>query len=57
MNGSFMGFGALLVGDAVLSARSLGPWATALLVVSATVSLVHIAGLYGVHVDGGWLLR
>jgi len=39
MNGSFMGFGALLVGGAVLSARSLGPWATALLVVSGLSSV------------------
>ena len=39
MNGSFMGFGALLVGGAVLLARPLGPWATGLLVVSGLSSV------------------
>ncbi len=38
MNGSFVGFGALLVGGAVLSSRSLGPWVTGLLVVSGLSS-------------------
>jgi hypothetical membrane protein len=39
MNGSFMGFGALLAGGAVLLARPLGPWATGLLVVSGLSSV------------------
>ncbi len=34
MNGSFMVFGVLLAGGAVLLARPLGPWVTGLLVVS-----------------------
>lgn len=38
MNGSFMGFGALLVGGAVLLRRPLGPWVTGLLVVSGVSS-------------------
>ena len=38
MNGSFMGFGALLVGGAVLLRRPLGPWVTGLLVVSGASS-------------------
>lgn len=39
MNGSFMVFGALLAGGAVLLARSLGPWATSLLVISGLSSV------------------
>ena len=39
MNGSFMGFGALLVGGALLLSRPLGPWVTALLVVSGLSSV------------------
>ena len=39
MNGSFMCFGALLAGGAVLLARSLGPWVTGLLVVSGLSSV------------------
>ena len=39
MNGSFLGFGALLAGGAVLSSRGLGPWATGLLVVSGLSSM------------------
>ncbi|WP_203338025.1 DUF998 domain-containing protein [Nocardioides limicola] len=39
MNGSFMVFGALLAGGAVLLARSLGPWVTGLLVVSGLSSV------------------
>jgi hypothetical membrane protein len=39
MNGSFLGFGALLVGGAVLSSRALGPSATGLLVVSGLSSM------------------
>ena len=39
MNGSFVGFGALLAGGAVLLNRSLGPWATGLLVVSGLSSV------------------
>jgi len=39
MNGSFMGFGALLVGGAVLLSRPLGPWVTGLLVVSGLSSV------------------
>ncbi|MBC9733941.1 DUF998 domain-containing protein [Nocardioides marmotae] len=39
MNGSFMGFGALLAGGAVLLSRSLGPWVTGLLVVSGLSSV------------------
>lgn len=39
MNGSFMGFGVLLAGGAVLLSRSLGPWATGLLVVSGLSSV------------------
>lgn len=38
MNGSFMGFGSLLVAGAVLLSRSLGPWVTGLLVVSGISS-------------------
>ncbi len=38
MNGSFMGFGALLAGGAVLLSRPLGPWVTGLLVVSGVSS-------------------
>lgn len=39
MNGSFMAFGVLLAGGAVLLARPLGPWATGLLVVSGLSSV------------------
>lgn len=39
MNGSFMVFGALLAGGAVLLARSLGWWVTGLLVVSGLSSI------------------
>lgn len=39
MNGAFLIFGALLAGGAVLLARSLGPWATGLLVVSGLSSV------------------
>ncbi len=38
MNGSFMGYGVLLAGGALLLARPLGPWATGLLVVSGVSS-------------------
>lgn len=38
MNGSFMGYGVLLTGGALLLARPLGPWATGLLVVSGVIS-------------------
>ena len=39
MNGSFIGFGVLLAGGAVLLARPLGPWVTGLLVVSGLSSV------------------
>lgn len=39
MNGSFMAFGALLAIGAVLLARHLGPWVTALLAVSGLSSI------------------
>lgn len=39
MNGSFVGFGVLLAGGAVLLTRSLGPWATGLLVISGLSSV------------------
>lgn len=39
MNVSFMGFGALLAGGAVLLSRPLGPWVTGLLVVSGLSSV------------------
>ena len=39
MNGSFVGFGALLAGGAVLLSRPLGPWVTGLLVVSGASSV------------------
>lgn len=39
MNGSFIGFGALLAGGAMLLARPLGPWVTGLLVVSGASSV------------------
>ncbi len=39
MNGSFMGFGVLLAGGAVLLSRPLGPWATGLLVASGLSSV------------------
>lgn len=38
MNGSFMGYGVLLAGGALLLAKPLGPWVTALLVVSGVSS-------------------
>lgn len=39
MNGSFMTFGVLLAGGAVLLARPLGPWVTGLLVVAGLSSV------------------
>lgn len=39
MNGSFIAFGALLVGGAVLLSRALGPWVTGLLVVAGLSSV------------------
>ncbi|GAA1477772.1 hypothetical protein GCM10009623_22180 [Nocardioides aestuarii] len=39
MNGSFVGFGVLLAGGAVLLSRPLGPWVTGLLVVSGASSV------------------
>lgn len=39
MNGSFIGYGALLAGGAALSARTMGPAATGLLVVSGLSSI------------------
>ncbi len=39
MNGSFMAYGALLAGGALLLARPLGPWVTGLLVVSGVSSV------------------
>lgn len=39
MNGSFIGFGALLVGGAVLLSRPLGPWVTGLLLLSGLSSV------------------
>ncbi len=39
MNGSFIGFGVLLVGGAVLLSRALGPWVTGLLLVSGLSSV------------------
>ena len=38
MNGSFMAYGVLLAGGALLLARPLGPWVTGLLVVSGVSS-------------------
>lgn len=38
MNGSFMGYGVLLAGGALLLAKPLGPWVTGLLVVSGASS-------------------
>ena len=38
MNGSFMAFGVLMAGGALLLARPLGPWVTGLLVVSGASS-------------------
>ena len=38
MNGSFMGYGVLLAGGALLLAKPLGPWVTALLVISGVSS-------------------
>lgn len=39
MNGSFIGYGALLAGGALLSTRTMGPLATSLLVVSGVSSM------------------
>lgn len=39
MNGSFVAFGVLLAGGALLLSRSLGPWVTVLLVVSGLSSV------------------
>ncbi len=39
MNGSFMGFGVLLAGGALLSSRAFGPWATGLLVIAGVSSV------------------
>ena len=39
MNGSFIGYGVLLAGGAVLLSRPLGPWVTGLLVVSGLSSV------------------
>lgn len=39
MNGSFVGFGVLMAGGAVLLARPLGPWVTGLLVISGASSV------------------
>jgi hypothetical membrane protein len=39
MNGSFMAFGVLLAGGAVLLARPLGPWVAGLLTVSGLSSV------------------
>ncbi len=39
MNGSFIGFGVLLAGGAILLSRPLGPWVTELLVVSGLSSV------------------
>lgn len=39
MNGSFIGFGALLAGGAALLARPLGPWVTGLLVLAGMSSI------------------
>ncbi len=39
MNGSFIGFGMLMAGGALLLARPLGPWVTGLLVVSGASSV------------------
>ncbi|WP_183092435.1 DUF998 domain-containing protein [Nocardioides stalactiti] len=50
MNGSFMGFGALLVGGAVLLSRPMGPWVTGLLVVSGLSSVA--TGLAPLDQDG-----
>lgn len=38
MNGSFMGYGVLLAGGALLLAKPLGPWVTGLLVISGISS-------------------
>ena len=43
MNGSFMGYGVLMAGGALLLAKPLGPWVTGLLVVSG-VSSPMVAG-------------
>ncbi len=50
MNGSFIGFGALLVGGAVLLSRPLGPWVTGLLLVSGLSSVA--TGLAPLDQDG-----
>ncbi|MDR7253232.1 putative membrane protein [Nocardioides sp. BE266] len=39
MNGSFVGYGVMLAGGALLLARPLGPWVTGLLVVSGVSSV------------------
>ncbi|UUZ61672.1 DUF998 domain-containing protein [Nocardioides sp. B-3] len=39
MNGSFMAYGALLAGGALLSNKELGPWVTGLLIVSGASSV------------------
>ncbi len=39
MNGSFIGYGVMLAGGALLLARPLGPWVTGLLVVSGVSSV------------------
>ena len=39
MNGSFMGFGVLLAGGALLSSRVFGPWATGLLLIAGVSSV------------------
>lgn len=50
MNGSFIGFGLLLAGGAVLLSRALGPWATGLLLVSGLSSVA--TGLAPLDQDG-----
>ena len=52
MNGSFMGFGVLLAGGAVLLSRPLGPWVTGLLVVSGLSSVA--TGLAPLDQDATW---
>ena len=51
MNGSFMAYGVALAGGALLLARPLGPWVTALLVVSGASSLA--TGLAPLDQDAG----
>ncbi len=50
MNGSFIGYGVLLAGGAVLLARPLGPWVTGLLVASGLSSVA--TGLAPLDQDG-----